>query len=73
MEIDALRYPIWQIKDEILKKPHLGVVINAANEEAIEKFKAKKCSFGAISEIVLDAYKKFDDIKPSGIDRKSVV
>ncbi|KIM03234.1 MAG: 1-deoxy-D-xylulose 5-phosphate reductoisomerase [Sulfurovum sp. AS07-7] len=68
LPIDTARYPIWQIKDEILKKPHLGVVINAANEVAIEKYKTGRCSFAGISEIVLDAYKKFDHIKPSGIE-----
>ncbi len=62
LPINEDRYPIWQLKEDILKKPHLGVVINAANEEAINRFKASKCSFGDISRIVLDAYKKFEDI-----------
>ncbi|OHE09565.1 MAG: 1-deoxy-D-xylulose-5-phosphate reductoisomerase, partial [Sulfurimonas sp. RIFOXYC2_FULL_36_7] len=34
-EITTDRYPIWQIKEELLKKPSRGVVVNAANEAAI--------------------------------------
>jgi 1-deoxy-D-xylulose-5-phosphate reductoisomerase len=62
-EIQASRYPIWQIKDHLLAHPHLGVVINAANEEAILKFKNEQCSFFGMSDIVLDAYKKFDSLQ----------
>lgn len=73
LPIETARYPIWQIKDEILAKPHLGVVINAANEEAIEKYKSGKCSFIGISKIVLDAYKKFDYLKPSNIEETIII
>lgn len=68
LPIETARYPIWQIKDEILEKPYLGVVINAANEEAIKKYKASKCSFIGMSEIVLDAYKKFENINQGNIE-----
>ncbi len=73
LPIETARYPIWQIKDEILAKPHLGVVINAANEEAIEKYKSGKCSFIGMSKIVLDAYKKFDYLKPSNIEETIII
>jgi 1-deoxy-D-xylulose-5-phosphate reductoisomerase len=68
LPIEASRYPIWQIKEHILAHPHLGVVINAANEEAIYAFKSEKCSFFGMSEIVLDAYKHFEAIKANAIN-----
>jgi 1-deoxy-D-xylulose-5-phosphate reductoisomerase len=46
----------------------LGVVVNAANEVAIEAFQREKCSFFGMSDMVLDAYKKFEDIKAKNID-----
>jgi len=68
LPIEAKRYPIWNIKEHILNNPHLGVVVNAANEEAIKAFQEEKCSFFGMSEIVLDAYQKFEDIKAKNID-----
>jgi len=68
LPIKENRYPIWQIKNHILKNPHLGVVLNASNEEAISMFKRGECSFFGMSEIVLDAYKKFEKIKPNSIE-----
>jgi 1-deoxy-D-xylulose-5-phosphate reductoisomerase len=68
LPIEAARYPIWDIKEHILNNPHLGVVVNAANEVAIEAFQNEKCSFFGMSEMVLDAYKKFENIKAKNID-----
>jgi len=68
LPIETDRYPIWQIKDHILDNPHLGVVINAANEEAIDAFKSGKCSFFGMSDIVLKAYKHFENILPQTIE-----
>lgn len=68
LPIEEQRYPIWQIKEHILANPHLGVVVNAANEEAIEAFKHERCSFFGMSEIVLDAYKKFENFKADTIE-----
>ncbi len=68
LPIEAERYPIWNIKEHILKNPHLGVVVNAANEIAIEKFQQEKCSFFGMSELILDAYEKFGDVKARNID-----
>jgi len=62
------RYPMWQIKDHLLNNPHLGVVVNAANEEAINAFKSGKCSFFGMSDIVLKAYKYFENILPQTIE-----
>ena len=68
LPIEAERYPIWNIKEHILKNPHLGVVVNAANEVAIEAFQKEKCSFFGMSEMVLDAHEKFRDVKAKNID-----
>ncbi len=57
------RYPIWQIKDHILANPHLGIVLNAANEEAISKFEKGGCNFFEMADMVLNAYKKFDNVR----------
>ena len=67
LPIEAARYPIWNIKEHILNNPHLGVVINAANEEAIQAFQEEKCSFFGMGDMVLDTYKKFEDVKASNI------
>ncbi len=67
LPITAERYPIWEIKEHILKNPHLGVVVNAANEEAIKKFEKDEINFFGMGKIVLDAYKKFEDVKAKNI------
>ena len=68
LPIEASRYPIWNIKEHILKNPHLGVVVNAANEIAIDKFQNEKCSFFEMSDMILDAYAKFGDVRAKNID-----
>jgi 1-deoxy-D-xylulose-5-phosphate reductoisomerase len=68
LEIEPKKYPIWQIKDDLLKNPHLGVVVNASSEEAIRLFREERCSFFGMSDIVLDAYHKFRDVKPYNIE-----
>ena len=68
LPIEAERYPIWQIKEHILQNPHLGVVVNAANEIAIDKFQKEQCSFFGMSDIILNAYEKFNHVKAKNID-----
>ena len=67
-EIDIKRYPIWEIKDELLHNPSRGVVINAANEVAIEKFLKEEIKFVDIAKISLKAYEKFNKYLPTNID-----
>ena len=67
LPIEDSRYPIWNIKEHILKNPHLGVVVNAANEIAIEKFQKEQCSFFGMSDIILDTYEKFNTVKAKNI------
>jgi len=66
-EIDKNRYPIWEIKEELLKNPKRGVVINAANEVAIEKFINKEIGFMDISKTIMKAFDEFRD-EPMSID-----
>lgn len=61
------RYPIWQIKEELLRDPRAGVIINAANEAAIELFIFGKIGFIDISRRILKAYEYFTE-RPSSVD-----
>jgi len=67
-KIEKDRYPIWQFKDEILNNLDLGVVLNASNEVAVEKFLSGKIAFLDISKIVIKALEKFNDIKVNSIN-----
>ena len=67
-EIDKKRYPIWKIKDLILQKSDLGVVINTANEFAINKFLNKEINFSKISSLILESVEKFENIKINSIE-----
>ena len=62
-KIDKIRYPIWEIKNLVLNRPDLGIVLNTANEFAIEKFVNKEISFEKISKIILNCVEEFEDIK----------
>ncbi len=59
-KITAERYPVWEIKDDLLHHPKRGVVVNAANEAAIELFIEEKISFLDISKNIIKAYEHFD-------------
>ena len=67
-KIEEDRYPIWAIKDLLLKSPHLGVVVNASNEVAIEKFFSSDISFLDISTTILKAVKEFENYKASSVE-----
>ncbi len=58
-EITTERYPIWQIREELIANPKRGVVVNAANEAAIELFVAGKIGFLEISTRVINAFHAF--------------
>jgi len=66
-EITKDRYPVWQIKDELLKNPRAGVVVNAANEAAIERFIAREIGFMDISKTIISVYEKFTEL-PNSVD-----
>ncbi|BAF70772.1 1-deoxy-D-xylulose-5-phosphate reductoisomerase [Nitratiruptor sp. SB155-2] len=66
--IDQKRYPVWQIKERLLKRPELGVVVNAANEAAIEQFIEGQKAFGFIAEAVLRSIEKFFDTEVQSVE-----
>jgi 1-deoxy-D-xylulose-5-phosphate reductoisomerase len=66
-EITTDRYPVWSIKEELLNNPARGVVVNAANEVAIEKFINKEIGFMDISKTIIDTYEKFTEL-PKSVD-----
>ena len=71
-EITIDRYPIWKIREELIANPKRGVVVNAANEVAIELFVAGEISFLEISERVITAFEKFID-EPKSIEEVFVL
>lgn len=67
-KIETSRYPIWEIKDDILNNLDLGVVLNAANEVAVAKFLNSEIGFLDVSKITLNAINKFNNVKPTSIE-----
>ena len=66
-EIEKSRYPIWEIKDDLLLHPNRGLIVNAANEVAIERFINKEIGFMDISKTIIQAYEYgFDE--PNSVD-----
>lgn len=58
-EIQQARYPIWEIKNEVLHNKDLGVVLNAANEVAVGKFLQGEIGFLDVAKKTLHALNKF--------------
>ena len=67
LPIDPKRYAVWSIKEELLAKPKKGVVLNAANEAAIERFLNGSFCFGDIARAILRAWEHFD-IEPKSLE-----
>ena len=67
-EISSKRYPVWEIKNTLLNNPDLGVVVNCANEYAIDLFTQNKIGFVDISSIILKSVQKFEDVKTASVD-----
>lgn len=62
------RYPIWEIKDDVLHNPTRGVVINAANEVAQTHFFNGKINILELAELTKKAYRYFENISPKSLD-----
>ncbi|MCH5335977.1 MAG: 1-deoxy-D-xylulose-5-phosphate reductoisomerase [Campylobacter sp.] len=58
-KISERKYPIFKLKNELLKYPSLGVLINAANEVLVQKFLQGKCEFLDISDGIFKAIDYF--------------
>jgi len=67
-KIETQRYPIWEIKNEVLHNKDLGVVLNAANEVAVSKFLQGEIAFLDIAKKTLGAMNKFHSPKIDYID-----
>jgi len=57
--IKTERYPVWEIKDDLLRNPERGVIVNAANEAAIERFIRGEIRFVDIAKSILKSYETF--------------
>ena len=66
--IEINRYPIWEIKDQLLENDNLGAVLNAANEVGVAKFLNSEIGFLDIAKLSLQAIKRFENIKLNTID-----
>ena len=62
------RYPIWEIKDDVLANPKRGVVINAANEEAQAKFFRREITILELAELTKKAYRHFENAIPQSLN-----
>lgn len=67
-KIETTRYPIWEIKEELLHNDNLGVVLNAANEVAVERFLSGKIRFVDIADTSLQAINHFSNTKINSIE-----
>jgi 1-deoxy-D-xylulose-5-phosphate reductoisomerase len=66
-KIQNERYPIWELKDELLNNENLGVVLNSANEIGVEKFLKGEIGFLEVSNISQKAIDKFHNTKLNNI------
>ncbi|MGD9595290.1 MAG: 1-deoxy-D-xylulose-5-phosphate reductoisomerase [Wolinella sp.] len=63
--INPARYPLWNLKEELLAHPWLGITLNAANEVAVEKFLEGKILFGEIPRYIERSLERFSMIPAS--------
>ncbi len=57
--INMERYALWRYKDLLLENPKLGVVLNASNEVAMEKFLNKEIAFGGLIKTISQALESY--------------
>lgn len=60
-QIDINRYPLWKLKDLLLKNPKLGIIINATNDILVERFLCEKICFGDIASGIFAVLERFGD------------
>lgn len=68
LPISNERYPIWEIKDDLLKNPQRGVVVNAANEVAISKFFQGKINILELANLSKKAFAYFEKVEPKSLE-----
>lgn len=60
-KIDLVRYPLWNLKDLLLKCPKLGIIINAANDILVARFLDNAIPFGKISDGIFKVLDRFGE------------
>lgn len=60
-KIDINRYPLWTLKDSLLKCPKLGIILNAANDILVEQFLNDEIIFGNIAKRIFKVVERFGD------------
>ena len=63
--IDPERYPLWELRQLLLKHPRLGVVLNAANEAAMAPFRRGEIDFGTMTRTILETFRAFEKREPA--------
>jgi len=66
--IDQNRYPLWNLKNELLNFPKRGVILNSANDFLVEKFLKNEIQFGEISEKIFTTFDKFRGSEPRNLN-----
>lgn len=66
--IQKEKYPLWALKDYMIQNPQMGLIVNAANDLAVEKFLKKEIGFFDINKYVQSAVERFDGFKLTSID-----
>lgn len=60
-KIDINRYPLWTLKDSLLKCPKLGIILNAANDILVEQFLNDEIIFCDIAKRIFKVVERFGD------------
>lgn len=68
MEIDLEKYPIFSLKNELVKNPKIAVIVNAANDVMVAKFLRGEVAFNEISKNILSTFERFCALKISSFD-----
>ena len=63
--IDPERYPLWDLRQILLERPRLGVVLNAANEAAMDPFRRGEIDFGTMTRRILESFRAFEEREPT--------
>lgn len=66
--IDTQAFAIFSLKDALLQKPDLGVVINAANEVGVGSFLRGECGFLQIEGVVFAALDAFGEVSLNEVE-----
>ena len=67
-KIELSRYPIWELKDDLLNNDNLGVVLNASNEIAVDAFLKGAIGFLDVSKVSINSINKFHNLKINSIE-----